>query len=298
MDDEEDKPNTGIGADVGNSVLPGVSATEHIRLKADAKFKGFPRIGANGSRYDTETIKADYMNTPIVEWDAFCALRGYNPRVYTFAWKSWVREKKYRNSWEKVREQIEDEGLALGPRTLLAQVRAIRTIPETAAAMLNLLQHSIRIHMDEAKHDEAQLKQHRDAGTVMPWKEQKFSLNVQSAMFLSSALKQTSELLYKSLGVDSSVGMNPTKWLDMVQSEVGKVDGTQEILAESQDSNPVRVQLMGGEDLQTVLAKAVECWMDKPGGDESLASSAAPEDLLPKEGDDNPTEADDAQSDD
>lgn len=234
------------------------------------KFRGFPK--ANGY-YHIERIRTDFLEAPEPDWLSYCAARTHNPDVKGLPWRAWVREKKYREAFRGVLADVEREGISLGPQLLLRQLRAVRSVPETAAAMLSLVQHSIRVHLDEAKADEIHLKQYRELGVPLP--TLRFTLDPAGCAMLASALKTTSELLHKSLGIDTSQGMTPERWKQLVDAEVGKMDGTQEIQVLTV-KNPVKVEIMGAANLQESMKEAFEKWMDKPGTETPLEIVAAP----------------------
>lgn len=270
--------------------LPAVSpATPPSNPPRRRKHKGFPRKKrpSGAFDYDHVRIRTEFFDASEMEWADYCAARDYNPSLNFFPWRSWVREKKYRRAFNDVKADIEREGSALGPRLLLQQVRAVRNVPETAAVMLQLIQHSIRIHLDEAKHDEPHLKALREQGIPIPPAKLRFSLDPSGAAMLASALKATSELLHKSLGIDTSIGMTPERWAQMVETEVGKIDGTLDSVTQG-SKNPVTVEIMGTMGLKEALKDAFEKWMDKPGTADSLEMGEP----LPAEPAEQPTEHD------
>lgn len=240
------------------------------------RFRGFPKKGGGGGNtgYDLERIKQEYLESPVVEWSAYCGTRGYNPGLYALPWQKWVREKKYRNAWTSVRDELENEGLQLGPKLLLRQVRAVRQIPETASAMLSLLQHAIQVHMQEARHDQNLMAAAAREGKERPDQPLRFSAGSQDLMLLASAMKQTGELLYKSLGIDSSVGVSAAKWLGLVETELGQMEGN---LDPKDQTNLVTVEVLGGSTMREAIGDAMARYLDRPGTTEVLTAGERPE---------------------
>lgn len=269
--------------------LPGVAHKEnlqHIYTKHPDNFVGFPKKPdkdgkTNGNTgYDLKRIRAEYLESPIIEWEAYCASRGYNPRVYTLPFRQWVRDKKMRQAWIGVRDQIENEGVTLGAHTLLKQLKAVRQIPETASRMMILLQHLIRVHTEEVIHDDILLKQAQDRRANDPTTkvevgELRFSAGSQDLLFMSTALKQTSETLMKSLGINDS-NINAAKWQELVERELGRIDG-ETGLGEREEF--IKVELIGAKDLQASLKEALAKYLDKPGEATVIEAESAPEGL-------------------
>jgi hypothetical protein len=246
------------------------------------RFRGFPKNrNENIAGYDVARVKREFLAAPELEWAEYCQSQNYNPGLNHLPWRSWVREKKYRKAFNDVRADIEREGASVGPRLLLQQVRAVKAVPETASAMLSLIQHSIRIHLDEAKADEPHLKALREQGIPLP-PAMRFTLDPAGCAYLASALKQTSELLHKSLGIDTTVGMTPERWAQLVEQEVGKIDGTQELVTQG-SKNPVSVEVMGATSMRDAVGDAFQKWMDKPGAEEAM-HAGVPSQNLPPEG--------------
>lgn len=262
--------------------LPPASAPTVPQPRRHKRFRGFPKKGGNSSGYDTAAIKAEYLASDAQDWYAFCEARRYNAKALILPWRAWTREKRYREAFKAVADELEKEGIPLGPQLLLRRVRAVKAIPETATALMQLIQHSIRVHIDEADHDKVFLKQARERGIEIPAGKLRFSLDPAGAAMLAGALKTTSELLQKSLGIDVTQGMSTDKWMQMVDDEIGRVDGTQDAVTQG-TANPVQVEVIGAQSFTESMREAFEKWMDKPGAADALEVSA-PSPELPPEG--------------
>lgn len=247
------------------------------------KFKGFPRIGNEHTGYDVARIKREYLEHKMVEWADYCEARGYNPEASSnLAWRPWVREKKYRAACQAMAVELEKQTTNLGPNLMLAKIKAVKNVPEAASVMFQLVQFAIRIHHMEALQDEKVLKQVAHGERPFNSKDLKFSIDAQGLLFLSSALKQTSELLHKSLGIDPNGGMTPDRWQSLAESELAQIEGSAEVAKQTEDT-PVTVEVIGGgKSMKEAMAAAFEKWMDKPGAADPLVAQSP---SLPPEGD-------------
>lgn len=279
------EPTNALAGVGGNSMLPGeANSPKERRMRGSNKrFNPYPSRWAKSAPmtkrqkvYDKQKIYDEYMESPVVEWHAYCATKGYNSDVQQFPWKQWVRQKKYRNTWHTVRDEIENEGIGLGPRTLLRQVKAIRQVPEALAGMLHLLQHALRTHMIEVNADQVAWRKAESTGEIPEQRHLKFSLSASDLLMLSTALKTTGEFLYKSLGIDQSVGVSASKWVQMVEDELQRADGD---LLLKEAGNVVSVEAMGAESVQDAIRLVMENYLDKPAQQKLVASSAPPEGL-------------------
>lgn len=242
--------------------------------KRKPKFKGFPRVGANGSSYDMARIKREYLDHAAVEWTDYCRARGYNPDAL-IPWRPWIREKKYRASCQLMAVELEKHSASLGPNLLLQKIKAVKYVPEAAAVMFQLVQHALRIHQAEAKQDEKILKQVATDGRQLVARDLHFSLDPGGILALSAALKQTSELLYKSLGIDPSSEMTPDRWQSLAETELAQIEGSTELLSEAEKS-PVTIEVIGAPSVKDAMSQAFDKWMDKPGSAEPLIAGLPP----------------------
>lgn len=251
------EPNVSIGVD-GNSFLPGDAAKERRRRGNDRRFKGFPKKkNLNYEHYDLPRIKKDYFDSPAADWYAYCATKGYNPSLKGIPWKTWVREKKYLSAWQGVREEVEREGAGIGPRALLNALRAAKNVPEVAAGMLALTNHCIQVHLREAAVDQKN-----------PTAKPTLTASVMDISMLASAMKATSEVLYKSLGIDTSMGIDPNRWMRMVEENLGRVEGLEQALEETEESKTPKgstfeIEVLGSQDAQAAIKFATETYLDK-----------------------------------
>lgn len=254
-------PNVEIGVD-GNSMLPGDAAKERIRRGKGKRYKGFPKKGKkNNDPYDLERIHQAYLDSPILDWYAYCATKGYNPSVVGLPWKSWVREKKYKNAWRSVQTEIEDAGTNLGPKTLLRALQAVKNVPETLAGMLSICHHAVSIHYDEIREDQKNLKEYQLKGGTGLVPRGTFSASTQDIAILAGAVTKTSQMLYDALGIDKSIGLNPEKWMQIVEEQLSRIDGTNESMAQAE---VMEVEVMGASDIAGSLKDAIAKYLDPP----------------------------------
>lgn len=244
-----------------NPVLfPGHEKKRHRGKGNTRQFKGFPKVGGNSSKYDRNRIKREYLESPIVDWQAYCESRRYNYQAEGLNWHAWMREKKYRTAWKNVSMEIEDAGSALGPRTLLRALEAVKEVPEALAGMLQVCKYSVQIHLDEVREDMAFVKQGQLTGTPVP-RGTKINAGSQDILFLSNALKNTADALYKALGIDMAAGINPERWMQLVEDQLSRIDGSAEA---AQEAETMEFEIMGGSKARALMKEAVEKYLDKP----------------------------------
>jgi len=241
------------------------------------RYKRLPRLvpsTVKGRHYDFARIKTEYMESEIIEWVEYCRSKNYNPYLDDFPWKKWVREKKSRNARIAIRADLENEGSLMGPTLLLKQVRAVRQVPELAAAFMQLIAHMVHIHQLEARHDQRLIADAATRGTTPNRAEFQLGLTHAECRSLSTAIKQTSEVLYNSLGIDSSAGVQAQKWIQLVEMELSQTEFT---LTDEKTMNPLQIEVLGGGDMRQMIAETMEKYLDKPGAPEQLDAAERPE---------------------
>jgi hypothetical protein len=270
----------------GQSYLPGGETRAYGKGKKDNhRFKSFPRLANHKGALDKGRIKREYLASPIVDWYAYCESRNYNPVANSLSFRQWVREKKVREGWRTLAAELEDESTIVGPRTLLSAIRAAKALPETAAGMLALIQHGIKLHLGDVAQD--QMKARAMGLDVVPHGQERFQLDGQGLCFYANALRQTSETLLKSLGIDSSMGLDPEKWIRLVEENMARLEMEQ---GDGSSEESVQVEIIGAGEGRALLERAVKQYMDHP--------PAAPPPPIPVMAEDQPAEEGDELGDD
>lgn len=247
-------------------LLPGAAADERKRRKGKSRgnFTPFPRYKtAHGYTLDRKKIKAEYFESQVVDWSAYCETRGYNPEVDNFPWRQWVREKRYLNAWNGVKSELEVEGANIGPRRLLNALRAVKNVPEVSYGMLQLCHHAIAIHADEVRADNALIQERQRNRQAVQKNELIFSATPNDLVALSSALRTAKEVLFSSLGIDQALGLNVDHWMQTVEEKCSQLETVSE--ADKEHSSGLEVEVIGAEDALSAMKEAVEEYVDKPG---------------------------------
>lgn len=243
----------------GSSVFPG-EAADQIRKSGAAKFRPFPSLGlkSGSSILDRERVRREFMASPIEKWEPFCASMGYDPDGIKLSPRDWERDKKYKRGWNKIRKELEDHSTELGPNILLQAVKAASKVPESLASMLEVCRFKLNILLSEAAHDQAAIAQ---AGGYLPPDKRRFSATPGDISSLASALKTTSESLFKALGIESTTGIDVEKWGRTIENTLGKLDA----LDRGQEKTDIiEVEIMGTGDVRDTLREAMEKYLDKP----------------------------------
>lgn len=260
----EDKPPVQIAGVEGNSAFPGAVKNRRNRKQGAKRFRRFPsyKLKHGGELLDRDAVKLDFMASPFHDWEAFCASRGYDPAGLQTSPRLWEREKKYREAWNGIRADLEKAAIEAGPAQVMRAVRAAKQVPEALAAMLQVCHYAVSIHGAEAQADQAYLARCKAQGVEPDRARFRFSAGPQDLFFLSTALKQTTEGLYKSLGIDQSAGVDPDQWMRMLDAQFGKMEQQQAKAGE--EKVEISVQVLGSEDARGALQEAITRYFDRP----------------------------------
>lgn len=244
----------------GSSIFPG-EAADQVRKSGAARFRPFPsqtlKTGTN--IVDRERVRREFMASPIEKWEPFCASAGYDPDGIRLSPRDWERDKKYKRGWNKIRRELEDHSTELGPSILLQAVKAATKVPESLAGMLEVCRFQLNVLMADAEHDK-QAAANAPGGYLVP-AARRFKASAGDISSLASALKTTSEALFKALGIESSTGIDVEKWGRTIENTLGKLDAMDR---GQEKTDIIEVEIMSTGDVRETLREAMEKYLDKP----------------------------------
>jgi hypothetical protein len=274
-------------------MLPPGPSDDNGRKPVRRKYKPFPKT--RDGRIDKTRIEQEYYASSILLWGQFAESKRWRHDAKELPWAIWQRKKRIQHQYDGIKEELEERAASLGPHALLQTLKAMKAAPETLGGMLQICNYRIAEYMKEIKYDQEHEAEYQQK--LIEWQQtgnhrqrppkRRFRAYTQDLLFLSKAVTETSELLFKTLGIDNANGVKVDQFVKMVEDAAVKIDTR----PPEQAAELMKVTIIGADDVESTLKSAFDQYLDKPTTRDVTPIEEDPPDELVK-GEDEEDEAD------